>query len=92
MLKNPGRFVAVGGLGNVFVFLGKIFVCALTTFIGYLIVTKTPSIADKIYSAFIPALLIAIIAYCVGYLFMSVYGMAVDAILHCFLLDEELGK
>jgi len=25
-----------------------------------------------------------------GVLFLSVYGMAVDAIIHCFLLDEKL--
>ena len=33
-----------------------------------------------------------ILTYTIGCLFMAVYGMAVDAILHCFLLDEELAK
>ena len=33
-----------------------------------------------------------ILTYTIGSLFMAVYGMAVDAILHCFLLDEELAK
>lgn len=28
----------------------------------------------------------------VGILFMSVYGMAVDCILQCYCLDEELNK
>ena len=34
----------------------------------------------------------AIVSYMIGYLFITVYGMAIDAILHCFLLDEELSK
>jgi len=34
----------------------------------------------------------AVLTYTIGSLFMTVYGMAVDAILHCFLLDEELAK
>ena len=33
-----------------------------------------------------------VLTYTIGCLFMTVYGMAVDAILHCFLLDEELAK
>lgn len=28
----------------------------------------------------------------VGILFMSVYGMAIDSILQCYCLDEELNK
>lgn len=33
----------------------------------------------------------AIISWMVGLMIMTVYGMAVDAILHCFILDESLG-
>jgi len=72
--------------------LGKVFIAILTAFIGYMIIVKAERYSSKIYSAFIPTLIIAVIAYCIGFLFMSVYGMAVDAILHCFLLDEELSK
>lgn len=33
-----------------------------------------------------------VLNYTIGCLFMSVYSMAIDAILHCFILDEELSK
>jgi len=33
-----------------------------------------------------------VLAYTCSSLFKIVYGMAVDAILHSFLLDEELAK
>ena len=32
------------------------------------------------------------IALCLAVLFMSVYGMAIDTILQCFLYDEEIQK
>ncbi len=32
----------------------------------------------------------AIIAYAVGNMFMTVWGMAADAILQCFCIDKEL--
>jgi len=41
-----------------------------------------------LYSAFFPTLLMGIVTLTIGVLFMEVYAMAVDAILHCFILDE----
>lgn len=36
--------------------------------------------------------MIAVIAYVISVVFMSVYGMAIDAILMCFLYDEEMAR
>ena len=39
-----------------------------------------------------PTIASAIVCYVIAYLFMMVYGMAIDTILQCFLLDETLAK
>jgi hypothetical protein len=33
-----------------------------------------------------------VFAYAIGAIFMTVYGLAADAILACFVVDEELSK
>lgn len=40
----------------------------------------------------IPLICCLIIGWGVGNVFMDVYGLAVDSILHCFVLDEQLAK
>lgn len=71
--RNAARFAVVASLGSIFIVVGKIFVCALTTFICYLILTET-TYKDKIYSPFFTSGFIAILSYFVGLIFMSVYG------------------
>lgn len=39
-----------------------------------------------------PTIVSGIIGFVIGYLFMIVYGMSIDTILQCFLLDETLAK
>lgn len=38
MLRNPARFSVVGGLGAVFVAIGRIFISLMTGFICYMII------------------------------------------------------
>jgi len=39
-----------------------------------------------------PILVILILSYTVGSAFLNVYGLAIDSILHCFVLDEQIAK
>ena len=39
----------------------------------------------------VPAIIIAIVAYLIASLFLSVFSFSCTAILHCFLLDEDTG-
>jgi len=50
-----------------------------STLIGYIIVME--AYADKVASAWMPTVCMAWIAFTIGGLFMSIYGMAVDTIL-----------
>ena len=40
ILRNPLRFATVGGLGEVFIAIGRLFVAALTGLMCYMIITK----------------------------------------------------
>jgi len=92
ILRNPLRFGMVAGIGGIFVFFGKVFVAAITALIGFFVITKWTRFSDNLYSPFIPTALMFIFAYCIGAIFMTVYGLAADTILACFVTDEELSK
>jgi len=68
-------------LGGVFIALGKFFICGLSSFIGYYILTNVDPYKTELYSAYAPLFLMVILTYMIGDLFMSVYGMACDSIL-----------
>jgi len=92
ILRNPLRFGVVNGIGAIFIFFGKIFVAAITALIGFLVITKVDRYSAELYSPFIPTFIMFVFAYAIGAVFMTVYGLASDAILACFVVDEELNK
>jgi hypothetical protein len=92
VLRNPLRFGILAGIGSIFVMFGKVFVAAITALIGFLVITKWDKFNDGLYSPFIPTAVIFIFAYVIGAMFMTVYGMAADTILACFVVDEELNS
>lgn len=90
ILRHPLKFGLVAVLGEVFVFLGKIFIALITTFLGYLVVTNYQYYKDRLYSPIIPCIFFFIIGLVVGSIFMAVYGLAADAIMLCYFVDKEL--
>jgi hypothetical protein len=92
IVNNPLRMGVVSSIGGVFVLFGKIFVAAITALIGFLVLTNWDRYSSQIYSPFIPVLVMFIFAYVVGAVFMTVYGLAADTILACFIVDEQLNK
>jgi membrane associated rhomboid family serine protease len=59
-------------------------------FIAYLILMNS-SIKEEIYSPILPVIIVVILSYIVGSIFLSVFSFSATAILHAFLLNEELG-
>jgi len=92
VLRNPLRFGIVAGIGSIFVFFGKIFIAAITALAGFIAVTKWDHFSKELYSPFIPVIIIFVFAYAIGAVFMTIYGLAADTILACFVVDEELAK
>lgn len=71
-------------------FLGKAVVMGLSMFIGYLIIMYSDDTKD-VNSPIAPVIVIGIISYIIGSIFLSVYSFSSTAILHCFLLNEDRG-
>lgn len=92
ILRNPVRFAITGGLGEVFVAIGRLFICCATGFFCYMVLTKTEHYSTLVSSPEAPVFLCCVIGFVIGSNFMSVYGIACDAILFVFCMDEEMEK
>lgn len=69
--------------------MGKALIIVLSGWIAYLIMMNS-SLKDKIYSPVLPIIVVVIIAYIMASIFLSVYSFAANAILHAYLVDEEV--
>ena len=93
--SNGLRYAVVGGIGEIVIFLGKLLIAIATTGLFYVIITFIPSIKANILEPLFLLLvnlflfqLVFVIAYLVALIFMSVYSVAMDALLACFIVDE----
>ena len=91
IVKNALRFGAVASVGEIFLFLGRIFIICVTVAVCYVQMTEWPEVKAKVASPYFPCIIAAFIGFLIGAIFMSVFSFAGDTILQCFLLDEELG-
>lgn len=89
LLTNPMKFGFVLALGEIFVFIGKMFVSSLCGVIGYLMISADSELDAKLYSKVVPVILFVLIGYIVASIFFSTYGVAADAILLCFFWSKE---
>ena len=71
-------------------FVGKALIMIASGFIAYVILVNAP-IKEQIYSPILPVVVVVILSYIVASIFLSVFSFAATAILHAFLLNEELG-
>ena len=92
IVKNLGRFSSLILLGSLFSLLGTIFISIASGIIGYFVITKVDIFADKVQSLVLPIICFVIVGAIMGMVSMSVFGMSSDALMHAFLLDEELNK
>jgi len=73
-------------------FLGKLMISAGTTFGFYCAITYVSSIKSNILQPIYLLIIVFIISFAVGMLFMSIYSIAMDTILQCFIVDETTQK
>lgn len=78
---NPLKFGVVAGIGEIFTFIGKLFIALLTGYICYMILTSADYYKKKLFAPILPTVFCIALAYLVGVIYMSVYGMGIDAIL-----------
>mmetsp|Transcript_2262 Transcript_2262/g.3599 ORF Transcript_2262/g.3599 Transcript_2262/m.3599 type:complete len:654 (-) Transcript_2262:40-2001(-) len=88
ILRNFGRIGAISLVSEVVVVIGKIFIAAVTGAIAYVLMDNY--IADEVESIIGPTVVVMLLTYIVATLFFSIFSMAVDTVLQCFIADEEM--
>jgi len=92
IVRNLGRWTTLTIIGGFFNFLGLLFVGTGTGMIGYVIITNITLWSAKLTSPILPTIIFCIIGILIGSFFMQVFSTSSDAMLHCFILDEELSE
>lgn len=87
ILRNALRFGTVAVLGQVVHYIGVFCITIAASFIGYILLREMHSDIPPLA----PVLCFCAIGYVVSEVYMSVFGMATDTCLQCFLACEEMG-
>eukprot|EP01138_Halocafeteria_seosinensis_P013816 gb/GECG01014108.1/.p1 GENE.gb/GECG01014108.1/~~gb/GECG01014108.1/.p1 ORF type:complete len:669 (+),score=74.90 gb/GECG01014108.1/:1-2007(+) len=93
------NFARVGALAIVsagFLLLGKIVVAAVSTLVGYAILTKADRYADEtkdtaVANPLLVAVIIFLVSWTVGSLFMNILDSAMDSMLVAYIYNEKMG-
>uniref|UniRef100_A0A7S3CL18 Choline transporter-like protein n=1 Tax=Strombidium rassoulzadegani TaxID=1082188 RepID=A0A7S3CL18_9SPIT len=88
IIRFVGRFSSASMIGWIMMILGKGTIMGTSAYLTIVIVKQTE---PQVTQPFIPAIIIAVFAYLVGSLFLSVFSFSCTAILHSFILDEDTG-
>ena len=92
VIRNMGRFGVLSILGGVLSIFGTIFITIGSAVIGYFVITKVPYFSNQIDSFILPVCAFALIGFILGHITMSIFSVSGDALIHAFLLDEEINK
>jgi len=88
ILRNMGRIGVLKSLGAITHRLGKYCIMCATVFVSYQILMFIHK--EDITSPVGPVFFFFIVGMVVGDMTMSVFGLAVDTVLQCFIADVEM--
>ena len=92
VIRNLGRWTILTMIGGIFNSIGKLFIAGVTGVAGYVIITEVTKYSEKLNSPLLPTLVFILTGYVIGSIFISIYGNACDALMHCFLVDCEINR
>lgn len=92
VFSNVLRYSVVSGVGSILMFIGKLMIAAATTGSFYLLILYTPSIRANVLQPIYLLIIVFIMGFAVAMLFMTVYTLAMDTLLACFIVDEINSK
>ena len=92
IVRNLGRFSTLAAIGSLFTTIGTIFISVSSAIIGYFLITEVSYFSEQLNSCILPVTVFFIIGLVMGLVTMSIFGISGDALMHSFLLDEELNK
>eukprot|EP00428_Durinskia_dybowskii_P011728 CAMPEP_0170225016 /NCGR_PEP_ID=MMETSP0116_2-20130129/12214_1 /TAXON_ID=400756 /ORGANISM="Durinskia baltica, Strain CSIRO CS-38" /LENGTH=978 /DNA_ID=CAMNT_0010475731 /DNA_START=21 /DNA_END=2957 /DNA_ORIENTATION=+ len=88
IFRNMVRFGVVTALGGIVHLIGFLFIVSGTCMVGYLMLRSM----HEDVSPFVPLVCFTMIGYVVAELYLSVFSLAVDTSLQCFIVCEEMGE
>ena len=77
IIRNVGRFSVLTAIGGIFSIVGTIFITVASAVVGYFVITKVEYFSEGVGSVVLPVI---------------AFGVSGDALMHSFLLDEEINK
>ena len=92
LIRNLGRFSMLAFLGGILSIFGTIFITVSSCLIGYFVITKVELFSANLNSCILPVIAFGIVGFILGHVTMSIFSVSGDALIHSFLLDEEINK
>ena len=92
IIRNMGRFGVLALVGGVLSVIGTICIAVSSAVVGYFVITKVEYFSADLNSYILPVIVFGVIGFIVGKVTMSIFSVSGDALIHSFLLDEELNK
>ena len=92
VIRNLGRFSILSMLGGGLSLLGTIFITVASAVVGYFVITEVPYFKAELNSVILPLIAFGLVGFILGHITMSIFSMSGDALMHSFLLDEEINK
>ena len=92
IIRNLGRFTALAAISTIFTFIGTIFITVGSCIIGYFLITNVDYFSKDLNSCVLPVVAFGLVGFIMGRVSMSIFSVSGDALIHSFLLDEELNK
>ena len=75
-----------------FSLIGTLFITVGSCIIGYFLITQVDYFSKDLNSCVLPEVAFGLIGFIMGRVSMSIFSVSSDALIHSFLLDEELNK
>ena len=92
IIRNIGRFSALAAVSLIFTFIGTIFITVGSCIIGYFLISNVNYFSENLNSCVLPVVAFGIVGFVMGRVTMTIFSVSGDALIHSFLLDEELNK
>jgi len=81
--------LVLSGIVGVFLLFGTILITSIVTIIGYFIISAYGDTLNMKIETIGPILVIFIISFTIVELINSVFAVACDAMLHCYMIDSN---
>ena len=82
---NMGQMVAVAGITEYLMLIGKVVIVASSSFVCFMMTSRMETVSSPI----MPVAVTAALSFFVASIFLEVYGIAIDTILISFCIDKK---